>query len=401
MTRPRIRFGAFISPLHPPGENPTLQLWRDLELVQWLDELGLAEAWIGEHHSGGWGTISSPEVFLAAAAERTRHIRLGTGVTSLPYHHPFHVASRIVQLDHQTRGRVLLGVGAGSAPADAHMLGIAPGEQRRMTAESLEAVLGLLDGRAPVNRTTDWFTLRDARLQHRPYSPGGIEVAISSAASPYSMQLAGRHGLSPLSFASPRPGGTPPDLRRQWAYAEEAAAEAGRTANRADWRLVVNVYVGASRAEAMEDLREGAAQWMRGYFGDIVGLPVDALGIAPGREIEALVESGAAIVGSPDEVAAGIEELYESSGGFGTLLVTGADWASRENTKRSFERLARFVAPRFDGSLEGFAESRAWVQANRGEFVAQAIGAFQKAFTDSGVEAPALPVPMPAGPTPH
>ncbi|MFJ3516416.1 LLM class flavin-dependent oxidoreductase [Streptomyces sp. NPDC090131] len=396
MTRPRIGFGAFVSPLHPPGENPTLQMWRDLELIEWLDELGLEEAWIGEHHSGGWGTVGSPEIFLAAAAERTRHIRLGTGVTSLPYHHPFHVASRIVQLDHQTRGRVMLGVGAGSAPGDAHMLGIAPGEQRRMTTESLEAVLELLAGQGPVTRQTDWFTLRDARLQHRPVRPEGIEVAISSAASPHSMMLAGRHGISPLSFASPRPGGTAPDLARQWAYAEEAAAAAGRTVRREDWRLVVNVYVGESRREAMEELREGAAAWMRGYFGDIVGLPVDALGIEPGREIEALVESGAAIVGSPDEVAAGIEQLYRSSGGFGKLLVTGADWASRENAKRSFERLARFVVPRFNGSMEGFETSREWVMENRTAFVTQAIGAFQKAFTDSGVAAPQLPLPVPA-----
>jgi limonene 1,2-monooxygenase len=401
MTRPQIGFGAFLSPLHPHGESPTLQFWRDLDLVRWLDELDLAEVWVGEHHSGGWGTVSSPEVFLAAAAERTRRIRLGTGVTSLPYHHPFHVASRIVQLDHQTRGRVMLGVGAGSAPGDAHMLGIHPSDQRRMTGESLEAVLELLAGEGPVNRATDWFTLRDARLQHRPYRPGGIEVAISSAASPHSMQLAGRHGLSPLSFASPRPGGTAPDLRRQWRYAEEAAATAGRTVDRADWRLVVNVYVGESRERALEELREGAAAWLRGYWGDIVGLPVDALGIEPGREIEYLVENGAAIVGSPDEVAAGVEELYESSGGFGTLLVAGADWASRENTRASFERLARFVAPRFNGSLEGFEASAAWVGEHRSEFVAQAVGAFQKAFTDAGVAAPALPVPEPAGTGSH
>lgn len=398
MTRPHIGFGAFLSPLHPPGENPTLQMWRDLELVEWLDQLGFAEAWVGEHHSGGWGTIGSPEIFLAAAAERTRHIKLGTGVTSLPYHHPFMVASRIVQLDHMTRGRVMLGVGAGSSPGDAHMLGIAPGEQRRMTGESLEVVLELLAGRAPVTRETDWFTVRDARLQHRPYRREGIEVAISSAASPHSMQLAGRHGLSPLSFASPRPGGTAPDLRRQWAYAQEAAEANGTAVSRDDWRLVVNVYVAESRQRAMEDLRAGAAAWMRGYFGDIVGLPVDALGIEPGREIEALVKSGAAIVGSPEEVTESIEDLHASSGGFGKLLVTGADWASRENARRSLELLARYVAPQFDGSLRGFEDSRDWVVAHRTEFVTQAIGAFQKAFTDSGVAAPQLPVPVPDAP---
>ncbi|HEX2279547.1 MAG TPA: LLM class flavin-dependent oxidoreductase, partial [Candidatus Tectomicrobia bacterium] len=109
----RMKFGIFMGPFHRVGENPTLAMDRDLELVQWLDYLGFDEAWIGEHHSAGWEIISSPEIFIAAAAERTRHIKLGTGVISLPYHHPFMVANWMVQLDHMTHGRVMMGVGPG------------------------------------------------------------------------------------------------------------------------------------------------------------------------------------------------------------------------------------------------------------------------------------------------
>ena len=78
----RLRFGTFLAPFHAAGENPTLALQRDLELVEHLDRLGFDEAWIGEHHSAGSEIIASPEIFIAAAAERTRHIKLGTGVTS-------------------------------------------------------------------------------------------------------------------------------------------------------------------------------------------------------------------------------------------------------------------------------------------------------------------------------
>ncbi len=99
----RMRFGAFLAPHHPIGEHPTLQIRRDIELVKLLDDLGFDEFWCGEHHSGGWETIASPELFLAAAGENTKRIMLGTGVVSLPYHHPFNVAQRIVQLDHLTR----------------------------------------------------------------------------------------------------------------------------------------------------------------------------------------------------------------------------------------------------------------------------------------------------------
>ena len=112
-----LRFGVFLAPFHPTDESPTLQLHRDLQLAEQLDQLGYDELWIGEHHSGAYETISSPELFIAAAAERTRNIRLGTGVVSLPYHHPLMVADRISQLDHQTRGRVMFGVGPGLAPS--------------------------------------------------------------------------------------------------------------------------------------------------------------------------------------------------------------------------------------------------------------------------------------------
>src|SRR5881409_307926 len=130
MTPERLNFGIFMAPFHRAGENPTLSLQRDLELIQWLDRLGYDEAWIGEHHSAGWETIASPEVFIAAAAQRTRYIRLGTGVISLPYHHPLMVANRMVLLDHLTRGRVALGVGPGALVTDAHILGINPNVQR-------------------------------------------------------------------------------------------------------------------------------------------------------------------------------------------------------------------------------------------------------------------------------
>src|SRR3546814_3810197 len=96
---------------------------RDVELLEWLDHLGYDEAWIGEHHSAGWEIIASPELIIAAAAERTKHIKLGTGVTSLPCHNPFLVAQRFVQLDHMTRGRVMLGCGPGALTPDANMLG--------------------------------------------------------------------------------------------------------------------------------------------------------------------------------------------------------------------------------------------------------------------------------------
>src|SRR5580698_6169302 len=167
MLAPRLRFGAFIAPFHPIDENPTLAIQRDLELVEWLDQLGYEEAWIGEHHSAAYELIGSPEVFIAAAAERTKHIRLGTGVSSLPYHHPFMLADRINQLDHMTRGRTMFGVGPGALASDAFQMGIAPTRQRDMMDEALDVIVRLLRGEV-VSKETDLFKLINARLQMTP-----------------------------------------------------------------------------------------------------------------------------------------------------------------------------------------------------------------------------------------
>jgi limonene 1,2-monooxygenase len=155
MASTKMKFGVFMAPFHRPGENPTLALERDLELIQWLDTLGFDEAYIGEHHSAGWETIASPEVFIATAAERTRHIRLGTGVISLPYHHPYMVANRMVLLDHLTRGRVILGVGPGALASDAVMLGIPAERQREMMDEALGIIVRLFESTEPLTYTSN------------------------------------------------------------------------------------------------------------------------------------------------------------------------------------------------------------------------------------------------------
>ncbi|MGW4733077.1 LLM class flavin-dependent oxidoreductase [Streptomyces shenzhenensis] len=356
----RIGFGAFLSPLHPLGENPALSLWRDLELAEWLDELGYEELWVGEHHSAGWGTISSPELFIATAAERTRHIRLGTGVVSLPYHHPYMVASRALQLDHLTRGRFTLGVGAGSILTDMHILGVDPAQTRRRTAEALEVIRQLVAGEGPVTRETDWFQLRDARLHLRPCTPAGLPMAVSSAVSPFGMRLAGQYGITPLSFGiPPRPGSRIGDLVGQWQHAEESAAEHGHKLDRADWRVALTVHVSDSRSQALDEIVDGWMRYRNEYW-SLLGTPPVHSRAQARTLLEELIDQRSTIAGSVDECVEAVRDVQQETGGFGRLLVNVMDWAEREPTKRSLELLARFVAPRFDGSLQGVTDSYEW-----------------------------------------
>src|SRR6202008_3572092 len=132
------------------------------------DRMNYQEAWIGEHHSGGYEIIACPELFIAGAAERTRHIRLGTGVVSLPYHNPFTLADRMMQLDYQTRGRAMFGVGPGSLVYDAVEMGLGAKGPRRKLDEALDVVMVLMQG-GVVTKKTDWFDLVEARLQLPSY----------------------------------------------------------------------------------------------------------------------------------------------------------------------------------------------------------------------------------------
>ncbi|MCW2830478.1 MAG: hypothetical protein JWP31_1170, partial [Aeromicrobium sp.] len=195
----RLRFGTFTPPIQAPHQDPTWALERNLELVEWCDRLGYDEAWFGEHHNGGWELIGSPEIFIAAASQRTKHIKFGTGVTTLPYHHPFLVAERMVMLDHITRGRVILGAGPGSLSFDAHLMDLDYSQNRRKVAEALEAITRLLREDEPVTMHTDWFSLNEAQLHLKPYSNPCFEITTAGTASPSGPRLAGRLGLSLLT----------------------------------------------------------------------------------------------------------------------------------------------------------------------------------------------------------
>ncbi len=346
------RFGAFMAPFHSPTEHPLLALERDMELLTWLDELAFDEAWVGEHHSAGWEYISSPEIFLAMAAERTRHIKLGTGVVSLPYHHPMLVAERMALLDNLTRGRVLFGVGPGALVTDALMFGVDPSRTRPMMDEALGVILRLFTETEPITVESDWFSLRDAVLQVRPYTRPYMPLAVASMQSPSGPALAGKYGAGLLSIGVFTGFRGAVDLRAQWQVAEDAAAEAGRAVSRDEWRLVLPVHLAETRQAAFDQVRDRATAWLTRYQRDVLGRPLPE-GVSEARAVEVLAERGAWLIGTPDDCIAGIERLEDLSGGFGGLLVMVQDWATREAQRRSYELLARYVMPRYTGALAG------------------------------------------------
>ncbi|MBO0735178.1 MAG: LLM class flavin-dependent oxidoreductase [Alphaproteobacteria bacterium] len=387
---PRLKFGAFLAPHHPVGENPMLQFRRDLNLVEHLDRLGYDEFWCGEHHSSGWEMISSPEMFLAAAAERSQRIRLATGVISLPYHHPFNVAQRMVQLDWMSGGRAIFGSGPGALASDAHTLGIDPMVQRDRQDEAIAVIKRLFKGER-VTAKSDWFTMQDAALQLLPLQED-MPFAVASQISPSGMTLAGKHGIGVISIGSLSSEGLNA-LRTQWNFAETAAAKHGETADRKNWRVLLSWHIAESRDKAIAEARNGLLRHHNDYIVGTLQRPGAKPFRDPDDAIERTAFSGdaAATIGTPDDLVERIKSVLEISGGFGTLIGFVHDWANPENTARSWDMVARYVVPEINGYLAGLRQSQDFVATNRGVFE-RAKEAIMAKITENEAAAAALAV---------
>ncbi len=363
----RMKFGCFLAPHHPIGENPVLQFRSDLALAQRLDELGFDEFWCGEHHSSGWEMIASPELFLAAAGERTHRIRLGTGVVSLPYHHPFNVAQRMVQLDHMTGGRAIFGSGPGALPSDAFALGIDPMVQRDRQDEAIGVIKRLMKGER-VSAESDWFTLKDARLQLFPVQED-MEFVVASQISPSGMTLAGKYGAGVLSIGSMSEAGLNA-LPTQWSFAEDAAAKHGQSVDRKNWRVVLTWHLAETREEAARQAGKGLMRWHNEYNVQTLQRPGAVAFTSQEEAVEqtAWAPGAVSVIGTPDDLVAQLRRLFTLSGGFGAVIGFAHDWANREDTLRSWDLVARYVVPEINNYIEGLRTSRQYLIDHRESF---------------------------------
>ena len=354
-----MQYGLFTMPSHPP-ERPLYDGHRwDLQTLRWADELGFTEAWIGEHHTAPWEPHPAPDLLIAQALMETRHIRLSPGGFLLPYHHPAERAHRVAMLDHLAQGRLNFGVAASGLPSDWAMFHVDgnTGQHREMTREALDIILRLWTEEEPFDYAgKDWQVSRIApmleslrahiRPFQKPYPPIGV-AGISPGSD--TLKLAGERGFLPLSLNLNQSY-----VASHWASVEEGARRTGKTPSRADWRLVREIFVADSDAEAWRlsvDAQMG--RMMREYF-----LPLlKNVGVIQYlKHDEAVADSDVTpeycarhnwLIGSPATVAEKIEHMYEEVGGFGQLLLFCFDYSENPPAWRhSMELLAREVMPR-------------------------------------------------------
>lgn len=375
----RMRYGIFLAPFHKPGINPTLALQQDIELVQWLDRCDYDEVWFGEHHSAGSEISADPFLMIATCAPQTRHIRLGTGVVSVSYHNPLWVAERIVQLDHLTRGRAMLGVGPGSLPTDGAMIGLTQEHTRRLLAEGLDVITRLIRTDDPVTFRNERWTLQDARLHLRPYS--NFDIATAAVASPTGPKLAGKHGTGLISIGATTAAGFDA-LALHWDVLAAEAAHHGHTPDRSKWRLVGLCHIADTMEQARRDVEYGIEQWFH-YFQEIAAFPQMAMPGANAREmIDFINDTGFGAIGTPEMCRAQIERLWaQSNGGFGAYLLLAHNWADFEATKKSYGLIAREVFPHFQGQHHATIQAAMRAQKMRPDLAAVHAKAVEAAQT--------------------
>ncbi|WP_225732270.1 MULTISPECIES: LLM class flavin-dependent oxidoreductase [unclassified Nocardia] len=350
-------FGCFLPPFHDPSVSPPASLKHDIELCGLVDDLGFDEIWLGEHHSSGWSTLSSPEMLIAALARETRRIRFATGVIPLPYHHPVHVAERMVLLDHLTAGRAILGCGTGTYVHDMEMIGVDPSTLRAHFRAALETVQALINGET-VDTVTPWFTAKKAVLQLRPLR-GAIETVVASSLGDPGIELLTDTGTTPTVHVVPPWGMIRPGMDKDpvGSLIERIEAYRNKSAGATRIRCNVFVHIADSPAAGIDELITGFSALRRGLYRNILGMPIPDSPVAHRKTLESLIDAGAFIIGDAATCTRMIRDLMDRIGDPVTLNFFVPQWIPYKATLEQLTAISNEILPALVGGFDGTAES--------------------------------------------
>ena len=285
-----------------------------LKLLEFADQAGFYCYHLAEHQATPLGMAPSPGIFLAAAAQRTKRIRLGPLVYLLPLYNPIRLTQEICMLDHLSRGRLELGVGRGVSPYELAFYNVEPQQSRGMFREALDAVLSGLSKGEVVSEGT-YFSPQAVRLHmqplQRPYPP--LWYPTDNADS---IKWLAQEGFNTITHYPPLTKIRELFELYQDTWQEHRADPDRLNAHVPDpkYGIVRHVYVADTDAQALREAKQGFAGFIQN-FNYLRVLNGDTSGRAEYlADFEARMADGLHIVGSPATVREQVEEQVEATG---------------------------------------------------------------------------------------
>lgn len=348
--------GLFMVPYRLPETDLQSGFDWDMQVIRWAEEYGLSEVWVGEHTTQRWEPVPSPELYLAAAIPQTERIKLATGANILANHNPIALAHRLMQFDHMSRGRLMVGIGAGANRRDLQIHGTA--EPHEMMIEATKILRAVWEADGPLRYEGKYWTFDIPAYDEqslgpflKPYQdPHPPLVMAGLSANSSTLKQAGIAGCLPMSFAVSREY-----LAGHWYRYVEGAESVGNKPDRNQWRVAHTVLVADTDEEAMELAVQGGLgrtyrEWTFPEFAKsgMLKLMAPELDIkdASDLSVEYMAENRW-LIGSPDTVVKKLERDIEVSGGFGTLIAFTFDYLDQpEAYRRNLELLGTEVLPR-------------------------------------------------------
>lgn len=354
-----MKLGYFMMPIHDHRRDYHTALMEDIEAIVHADELGVDEAWVGEHLTSRAEQITSPLLFLSNLIARTKRIKLATGVICLPQYHPALIAGYAALFDHMAEGRFIMGIGTGGLPPDMELFDVLDKDRGEMMLEAIDMIHKIWRSDPPFNiqgkywqtKIEDW-QIDELGLGHmaKPYQLPHPPVAISIL-SPYSgsARMAARRGWDPISanFIGAW------SVASHWQVYAEESEKAGRTADPQIWRVARSIHVAETDAEAEAFVKTADGSYDY-YYRYLLGI-LKRVGHTPAVVVnkdddpEAVthqqLRDGLVICGSPATVTEKLLALRDEVGDFGTLLMTAHDWTDKAALKNSMTLMAKEVMP--------------------------------------------------------
>jgi len=352
-----MRFGTFYFFQAPPGERHADIIHRELEQVEWTEELGFDEVWFTEHHFIDYGLSVDPSTLAAAAAARTRRVRIGLAAAILPFHHPLRLAEQMALVDIVSNGRLDVGVGRGNRPAEFAGYRVPQEESRERFDETVE-IMRRAWTEERFSHAGRFFTFDDVRVIPKPLQrphPPLYQVCVTKDGIE-NTALRGWPMLNSVLF-----GPVEQLLANRDTYVtalkKSGRGEAEVAALLSQWGVSRQIYVADTDARAREEAKAAELWYQESFRRFVIPERIEDAhpSLRPG--FRAMAERLAAVTwdglvretlafGSPDTVARHIETMRRM--GVGQVLCwMNFGGLSQDRVRRSMELFAREVMPRF------------------------------------------------------